>query len=83
MQKEDLIKRMRLFVTLTTMAFIVLVVGLLVQFGFIAYYHGRMTELREDNARMQQELEDLKKDGPYYGAGGEGSADGDLTGGGN
>lgn len=79
MQKEDLIKRLRLFVTLTTVVFVFLVVTLLVQFGFIAYYHTTMKNLQNDNAAMKKELEDLKKDGAYWGDGGEGGKDADMT----
>ena len=75
MQKEDLIKRLRLFVTLTTVAFVFLAVVLLMQFGFIAYYNNQMQSLREENARIEKAIEDLKKEGAYYGDGGEGEHD--------
>lgn len=75
MQKEDLLKRMRLFVTLTTVAFVVLVVGLLIQFGFIAYYHNQMTELQERNAQIEKAIEDLQYELDYWGPNGEGSKD--------
>ena len=66
MQKEDLIKRIRLFATIITVAFVVLVVTLLVQFGFIAHYHTQMNDLEKRNAKMQQEIENLQKDIDYY-----------------
>ncbi len=66
MQKEDLIKRLRLFATITTVVFVVLVVSLLVQFGFIAYYHTEMKHLQDRNAELQQELDNLEADEPYY-----------------
>ena len=66
MQKEDLIKRIRLVATITTIAFVVLVVTLLIQFGFIAHYHTRMNDLEKRNAEMQQEIEDLKDDITFY-----------------
>lgn len=75
MQKEDLLKRMRLFVTITTVAFVVLVVTLLIQFGFIAFYHTEMKRLHDDNLRMQEEIENLKKDLALYGPGGSGEED--------
>lgn len=65
MQQEDLLKRIRLFATITTVAFVVLVVTLLIQFGFIAYYHTQLTELSKDNVAMQQEIEDLKAEIEY------------------
>lgn len=79
MQKEDLIKRLRLFVTLTTVVFVVLVVTLLIQFGFIAYYHTQMKNLQNDNASIKKELEDLKKDQDYWGPDGEGGKDAGIT----
>lgn len=66
MQKEDLIKRIRLVATITTIAFVVLVVTLLIQFGFIAHYHTKMNDLENHNAEMQQEIEDLKQEITYY-----------------
>lgn len=66
MQKEDLIKRIRLVATIATIAFVVLVVTLLIQFGFIAHYHTQITELEERNAEMQEEIEAVKKDIEYY-----------------
>ena len=66
MQKEDLIKRIRLFATITTIAFVVLIVTLLVQFGFIAHYHTQMNDLERRNTEMQQEIEDLQKEIAYY-----------------
>ena len=79
MQKEDLLRRMRLFVTLTTVLFVVLVVGLLVQFGFIAYYHRQMTTLQERNAKIEKELGQLQDEYDYW-TKGEGSKDQDITG---
>ena len=66
MQKEDLIKRIRLVATITTIAFVVVVVTLLIQFGFIAHYHTKMNDLEKRNAEMQQEIEDLKDDITFY-----------------
>ena len=65
MQKEDLLKRMRLVVTLTTMVLVFLVVTLLVQFGFIAYYNGERQRLQEENTKMQAELDKMSKDLAY------------------
>ena len=65
MQKEDLIKRMRLFVTLTTVAFVLLVVILLVQFGFIAHYNSEMKRLQDRNGNLQSELENIQKELDY------------------
>lgn len=66
MQKEDLIKRIRLFATIATTAFVFLIVTLLVQFGFIAHYHTEMSELEKRNAEMQQEIDGLKAENEYY-----------------
>ncbi len=78
MQKEDLIKRMRLFVTLTTVAFVVLIVTLLIQFGFIAHYHTEMKHLQDRNAEIQNDLEDLQKAFDYWEKG-EGKEDQTIT----
>lgn len=66
MQKEDLLKRMRLVVTITIVVFVVLVVTLLIQFGLIAHYHTEMKQLSDRNEEMQQEIENLKKDYDFY-----------------
>ena len=66
MQKEDLIKRIKIFATIATTAFVFLIVTLLVQFGFIAHYHTEMSDLEERNAEMQQEIEKLKNEITYY-----------------
>ena len=66
MQKEDLIRRIRLVATIATAAFVVLIVTLLIQFGFIAHYHTQLNELEERNAEMQQEIEELKEEIIYY-----------------
>ncbi|MBO4823405.1 MAG: hypothetical protein J5580_02450 [Clostridia bacterium] len=60
MQKEDLIKRLRLFAAVTTTAFIILIVALLVQFGFIAYYHQEINNLHHHNEALQQEIKDME-----------------------
>lgn len=66
MQQEDLLKRIRLFATITTVAFVVLVVTLLIQFGFIAYYHTQLSELSKNNITMQQDIENLRAEVEYY-----------------
>ncbi len=65
MQKEDLLKRIRLFATLSTIAFVVLIVTLLIQFGFITYYRSEIKQLQQDNVQMQEEIEDIKKEIEY------------------
>ena len=65
MQKEDLIKRMRLFVTLTTVAFVVLIVTLLIQFGFIAHYNTERKRLEDERAAIQAERENLSAELAY------------------
>ncbi len=65
MQKEDLLKRIRLFATLSTVAFVVLIVALLIQFGFITYYRSEIKQLQQDNVQMQKEIEDIRKDIEY------------------
>lgn len=66
MQQEDLLKRIRLFATMTTVAFVVLVVTLLIQFGFIAYYHTQLSDLERNNVQMQEEIKELQKEIEYY-----------------
>ena len=66
MQKEDLIKRIRLVATIATVAFVVLIVTLLIQFGFIAHYHTQLNELEERNAEMQEEIEAVKKEIEFF-----------------
>ncbi len=65
MQQEDLLKRIRLFATMTTVAFVVLIVTLLIQFGFIAFYHTQLTNLERNNIQMQQEIEELRAEIEY------------------
>ncbi|MBR4418825.1 MAG: hypothetical protein IKT33_02340 [Clostridia bacterium] len=65
MQQEDLLKRMQLFATMTTVAFVVLIVTLLIQFGFIAFYHTQLTNLERNNIQMQQEIEELRAEIEY------------------
>ena len=66
MQKEDLLKRLRLVVTITTVAFAVLIVTLLIQFGFIAHYHTQINKLQDDNVTMQEEIQDLQDQNKMY-----------------
>jgi len=66
MQKEDLIKRIRLVATIATVAFVVLVVTLLIQFGFIAHYHTQLNELENNNSEMQQEIKELQDEITRY-----------------
>ena len=66
MQKEDLLKRLRLFAVITTTVFVVLVVTLLVQFGFIAHYHAETKRLEDRNAELQRAIDGLEKDIEYY-----------------
>lgn len=65
MQKEDLIKRLRLFAAITTTLFVVLVVALLIQFGFIAHYHQEIHDLHHHNQEVQQAIENLQQDLDY------------------
>ena len=60
MQKEDLLKRIRLFATLTTVAFAVLIVTLLIQFGFITYYRSEIKQMQQENAQMREEIKVIK-----------------------
>lgn len=70
MQKEDLIKRLRLFATITTTLFVVLIVTLLIQFGFIAYYRNEINRLHESNEELTKTVEDLEHNVNYYQSGG-------------
>lgn len=65
MQKEDLIKRLRLFAAVTTTLFVIMVVALLVQFGFIANYHKEIHDLHNHNEEIQQEIKNLQQDIEY------------------
>lgn len=65
MQKEDLIKRLRLFAAITTTVFVVLVITLLIQFGFIAHYHTEMKRLQDRNTELEQEIDGLEQDIEY------------------
>ena len=66
MQKEDLLKKIRLWATIITTAFVVLVVGLVIQFGLIAYHNTELARLQADNAEKQELVENLHKDQAYY-----------------
>ena len=65
MQKEDLLKRIRLFATLTTVAFAVLIVTLLIQFGFITYYRSEIKQMQQENAQMREEIQEIKDEIDY------------------
>ena len=65
MQKEDLIKRMRLIAVITTTVFVFFVVALLEQFGYIAYYHTEMKKLQDRNTEMQQQIDNLDQELEY------------------
>ena len=69
MQKEDLIKRIRLITVITTTVFVFLVVALLIQFGFIAYYHSEMKKLEDRNSEMQQQIDNLDQELEYVKSG--------------
>ena len=66
MQKEDLLKRLRIFATVTTVVMVLLVVGLLIQFGLIAYHNTELTRLRRENAAKQEQIAQLEKELEYY-----------------
>ncbi len=65
MQKEDLLKRIRLFATVVTCTIAVLVVGLIVQFGMIAYTNSEKMKIKADNITNQQILDDTEKNLEY------------------
>lgn len=66
MQKEDLLKRLRIFATVTTVVMVLLVVGLLIQFGLIAYHNTELTRLRQANTARQNQIAQLEKELEYY-----------------
>lgn len=66
MQKEDLLKKIRLWATIVTSAFVVLIVALVIQFGLIAYRNTEMARLQAENAAKQERVENLHKDQAYY-----------------
>lgn len=65
MQKEDLIKRLRLIAVITTTLLVVLVITLLVQFGFIAHNHQEIKRLQDRNTELQREIEGLENQKKY------------------
>lgn len=66
MQKEDLLKRIRLWATLITTAFVVLIVALVIQFGLIAHNNAELTRLRSENAAKRALIENTDKENAYY-----------------
>ena len=68
MQKEDLVKRLRLFAVLTTTLLVFLVVTLLIQFGFIANNRKKIQDMHNDNAALQQEIDDIEHQANYQGS---------------
>lgn len=66
MQQADLLKRLKIITTVATLAFVVLIVALLVQFGLMAYYHSTLTDLQKNNAAKEAELQQLKDNLAYY-----------------
>ena len=65
MQKEDLIKRLRLIAVITTTLLVVLVITLLVQFGFIVHNHQEIKRLQDRNTELQREIEGLENQKKY------------------
>ena len=65
MQKEDLLKRIKIFAAVVTTAFVVLVVGLVIQFGFIAHQNTELARLKQGNADKQAQIIDVERELAY------------------
>ena len=65
MQKEDLLKRIKIFAALVTTAFVVLIVGLVIQFGFIAHQNAELARLKAGNAAKQEQIVDIERELEY------------------
>lgn len=66
MQKEDLLKKLRLWATVITAAFVVLIVALVIQFGLIAHNNTELARLQTENAAKQETVDNLHKDQSYF-----------------
>ena len=66
MQKEDLLRKIRLWATVVTSAFVVLIVALVIQFGLIAYHNSERARLQTENAAKQELVDSLHQDQAYY-----------------
>lgn len=65
MQKEDLLKRIKIFAAVVTTAFVVLIVGLVIQFGFIAHQNTELARLKSGNAEKQEQIVDIERELEY------------------
>lgn len=65
MQKEDLLKRIKIFAAIVTTAFVVLIVGLIIQFGFIAHQNTELARLKSGNAEKQEQITDVERELEY------------------
>ena len=69
MQKEELLKKLRLWATIITSAFAVLIVSLIFQFAIISNNNKLAAEIQAANAAMRQDKEGCDKDKDYAGNG--------------
>lgn len=65
MQKEDLLKRIKIFAAVVTTAFVLLTVGLVIQFGFIAHQNTELARLKAGNAAKQEQIIDIERELEY------------------
>ncbi len=65
MQKEDLVKRLKIFAAVVTTAFVVLIVGLVIQFGFIAHQNTELARLKAGNEAKRQEIIEIEREVEY------------------
>ena len=65
MQKEDLLKRIQIFAAVVTTAFVVLIVGLVIQFGFIAHQNTELARLKSGNADKQAQITNVERELEY------------------
>jgi anaerobic C4-dicarboxylate transporter len=66
MQKEDLIKRMRLWAVAITSTFAVVIVALVCQFAVIAYNAQLKADMERQNALKQQQINYAQQDQNYW-----------------
>ncbi len=65
MQPEVLIKRLKIFAAVVTTAFVVLIVGLVIQFGFIAHQNAELARLKADNQTRREQIVDAEREAEY------------------
>jgi hypothetical protein len=67
--RETLLRRVRLFITITASVFAVIIVVLICQFSVIAYNNQLKAELAAKTEKLQQQTEDANKEINYIESG--------------